>query len=123
MGQLIQFLLLQFLLVNVIRSLQSSENDRSGRKTVSYPALQEIENMTEDEKFEKALKYTKELFTPNRPYPSSSPTTFAFDPQSPLQSHLPPGVSINPGLEHYNLPTLYNFHQFDPQDVLGPLYQ
>jgi len=64
MGQLIQFLLLQFLLVNVIRSLQSSDNDRSGRKTVSYPALQEIENMTEDEKFEKALKYTKELFTP-----------------------------------------------------------
>ena len=53
----------------------------------------------------------------------SSPTTFAFDPRSRLRSHLPEGVAINPGLERFRLPTEFDFHAFDSDDILAPLYK
>ena len=58
-----------------------------------------------------------------RPIPVKTPTTFAFDVRSQLKSHLPPGVSINPGLEKFKLPTEFDFHIFDSQDILAPLYE
>ena len=57
------------------------------------------------------------------PIPGSSPTTFLWSPTSPLKAHFPPGVSINPGLERFRLPTEYDFHRFDSEDILAPLYE
>merc|ERR1711892_1292411 len=36
---------------------------------------------------------------------------------------LPPHVKINAGLDQYNLPTEYDFHQYPAEDVLAPLYK
>lgn len=65
----------------------------------------------------------KTTFSILRPLASSVPTTFAWDPQSRLQSSLAPGVSINPGLERYNLPQHYDFHHWEDGDILAPLYR
>ena len=32
-------------------------------------------------------------------------------------------VEINAGLDRYNLPTVYDFHQYPPDDVLARLYK
>ena len=57
------------------------------------------------------------------PIPGSTPTTFLWSPTSRLKSQFPPGVSINPGLERFRLPTEYDFHSFDSEDILAPLYK
>ena len=61
-----------------------------------------------------------------------TPTTFAFDPSSPLRNLVPEDQvdivfirsltllpQINRGL---SVPSVYDFHDFPPGDVLAPLY-
>ena len=57
------------------------------------------------------------------PIPVSVPATFAFDPRSTLKKLLPSHVKINEGLDHYNLPTEFDFHLYPPDDILAPLYK
>ena len=56
---------------------------------------------------------------PPSPLAPGTPTTFAFDPRSPLRA-LVSADRINPGLA---VPNTYDFHLFPETDVLAPLYR
>ena len=91
----------------------------------------EFANMTEEQKSIIKFNYTTLLYRPDRcpayvesPAPPSplapgTPTTFAFDPRSPLRA-LVSADRINPGLA---VPNTYDFHLFPETDVLAPLYR
>ena len=94
----------------------------------------EFANMTEEQKSIIKFNYTSLLYRPDRcrnyvwllkdaappsPLVPGTPTTFAFDPRSPLRA-LVPADRINPGLA---VPATYDFHLFPEADVLAPLYR
>jgi len=91
--------------------------------SMSRVVFNEFSNLTEEQALIMAFNYTTTLFKADDPIPVSVPATFAFDPKSPLRQMLPTHVEINAGLDRYNLPTVYDFHQYPPDDVLARLYK
>jgi len=91
--------------------------------TMSRVIFNEFSNLTEEQALIMAFNYTATLFRADNPIPVSVPATFAFDPRSTLKQHLPSHVKINEGLDHYNLPTEFDFHLYPPDDILAPLYK
>lgn len=90
---------------------------------MSRVIFNEFSNLTEEQALIMAFNYTTTLFMADQPIPVSVPATFAFDPRSALKKLLPAHVEINEGLDHYNLPTEFDFHKFPPDDLLAPLYR
>jgi len=87
-------------------------------QTISRMIYDEFANITDEQKAIMTFNYTTLLFRPDRARAASTPTTFAFDPNSPFKE-LVPQDKINPGL---SVPSIYNFHLFPANDVLAPLY-
>jgi len=112
-----------FLLVPVIHALAPSPGLSPDPGSMSRVIFNEFSNLTEEQALIMAFNYTTTLFMADNPIPVSVPATFAFDPRSPLKQLLPSHVKINAGLDHYNLPTEFDFHLFPPDDVLAPLYK
>eukprot|EP00090_Calanus_glacialis_P006978 TRINITY_DN15459_c1_g1_i4.p1 TRINITY_DN15459_c1_g1~~TRINITY_DN15459_c1_g1_i4.p1 ORF type:complete len:598 (-),score=166.59 TRINITY_DN15459_c1_g1_i4:74-1867(-) len=114
-----RFLLFVATSLPVIQPLAPSPDPGSMSRVI----FNEFTNLTDEQALIMAFNYTTTLFMADEPIPVSVPATFAFDPQSPLKHLLPSHVKINAGLDHYNLPTEYDFHLFPPDDVLAPLYK
>jgi len=92
-------------------------------KMISLDILDQFLNLTQDELMIRAFNYTTILFRADTPIPSSIPTTFAFDPRSPLAKLLPQNVNINAGFEKFDLSTEFDFHKYPTDDLLAPLYK